>query len=235
MNNTNTTDDNNDIIVDDDNKMHPHIKIYLIVFWSFMFVIFCYYVCTHSMKNENIVSYSERDNEISGNIYTEIELKKHEEKKRQRKIKKYAYIISHIINEINDTSNINNKCSETTQSFNKDEDVLNEFNKLLKFIDENNKNIEPTNMKNTEKFDKIKKLILNEIRKFKESDNFEIDINIIPTNDEHKSLCSICFDEIENSDLEVLLCFHTFHQTCVNEWKKSKFNTSCPICRTTII
>ena len=44
--------------------------------------------------------------------------------------------------------------------------------------------------------------------------------------------CSICFEDLDDTDSTVLCvktCGHAFCKTCIEEWKKSKHN--CPLCR----
>lgn len=41
--------------------------------------------------------------------------------------------------------------------------------------------------------------------------------------------CTICMEEITNSDIKRLNCNHKFHQNCINEWLLE--NNTCPICR----
>lgn len=47
--------------------------------------------------------------------------------------------------------------------------------------------------------------------------------------------CTICLDEITDSNISYLPCCHGFHQECFNSYisekVKSKQNISCPICR----
>ena len=40
----------------------------------------------------------------------------------------------------------------------------------------------------------------------------------------------ICMDILFSSDSKSLLCGHSFHLFCINQWLKIKQN--CPICRT---
>ena len=42
--------------------------------------------------------------------------------------------------------------------------------------------------------------------------------------------CSICLEDIELKDLEILPCNHKFHKECINMWTKK--NPVCPYCRT---
>jgi len=54
------------------------------------------------------------------------------------------------------------------------------------------------------------------------------------TNKTHKTItneCSICLDHINNKDLHVTKCNHTFHHLCYYKFIKHKNNTSCPNCR----
>jgi len=55
--------------------------------------------------------------------------------------------------------------------------------------------------------------------------------------------CSICLENIENSDITTLDCNHTFHSDCITQWKKytyskssiqhnmNDFSWECPLCR----
>ena len=43
------------------------------------------------------------------------------------------------------------------------------------------------------------------------------------------STCSICLDTIDTSLSFTLKCNHTFHLTCIEEWKKVA--NTCPFCR----
>ena len=42
--------------------------------------------------------------------------------------------------------------------------------------------------------------------------------------------CSSCLQKINDNDIEVTKCNHTYHKTCLNDWLK--FKTSCLICKT---
>lgn len=47
--------------------------------------------------------------------------------------------------------------------------------------------------------------------------------------------CSICLENFEDDDeIRKLRCAHIFHKTCVDEWL-TKHQTSCPICRSSLI
>ena len=49
------------------------------------------------------------------------------------------------------------------------------------------------------------------------------------------SQCPICLDDLDNTNLTVLECTHSFHSKCFLEYfEKSKNIISCPICRTTV-
>ena len=41
--------------------------------------------------------------------------------------------------------------------------------------------------------------------------------------------CSICFEDIDESNKKILECGHTFHTDCINKW--TKVNPICPYCR----
>ena len=41
--------------------------------------------------------------------------------------------------------------------------------------------------------------------------------------------CSICLDNISNSDVKELYCNHKFHRNCINTWLQD--NNTCPLCR----
>lgn len=41
--------------------------------------------------------------------------------------------------------------------------------------------------------------------------------------------CSICLEDIEFKDLEILSCNHKFHKECIEIWRKK--NPICPYCR----
>ena len=42
--------------------------------------------------------------------------------------------------------------------------------------------------------------------------------------------CSICLEDIDLKDLEILSCNHKFHKECIDIWTKK--NPICPYCRT---
>ncbi len=44
--------------------------------------------------------------------------------------------------------------------------------------------------------------------------------------------CSICLNDLEN-DLITLPCKHTFHQSCMDQWKT--YQENCPYCRTSLV
>jgi ankyrin repeat protein len=46
------------------------------------------------------------------------------------------------------------------------------------------------------------------------------------------SICSICYESIENTIRMITSCNHIFHQPCLYTWIKEKKN--CPLCRTNI-
>jgi len=49
--------------------------------------------------------------------------------------------------------------------------------------------------------------------------------------DIQESKCSICLLNYEkNDELRLLLCTHTFHKECIDNWFKT--SSTCPICRT---
>lgn len=41
--------------------------------------------------------------------------------------------------------------------------------------------------------------------------------------------CSICMTEINLNDNFKTVCRHTFHHSCLDEWRKN--NQTCPLCR----
>lgn len=41
--------------------------------------------------------------------------------------------------------------------------------------------------------------------------------------------CSICMSEINSDDSFKTVCHHTFHHSCLDEWRKN--NQTCPLCR----
>ena len=45
--------------------------------------------------------------------------------------------------------------------------------------------------------------------------------------------CVICLEVIEESLMEKIVCGHTFHKGCINDWIKCK--NECPICRHKIV
>ena len=45
--------------------------------------------------------------------------------------------------------------------------------------------------------------------------------------------CAICLMDIEEEDIETLICSHYFHKNCIMRWVHQ--NNSCPICRHRII
>lgn len=48
---------------------------------------------------------------------------------------------------------------------------------------------------------------------------------------EHKedTSCSVCLENIEETDIYITKCNHHFHSECINSWKRIK--NSCPNCR----
>ena len=47
---------------------------------------------------------------------------------------------------------------------------------------------------------------------------------------EHKEIsCSVCLENIEETDMHITKCNHHFHSGCINSWKRIK--NSCPNCR----
>lgn len=42
--------------------------------------------------------------------------------------------------------------------------------------------------------------------------------------------CSICYNKINNKQLNVLSCGHKFHVSCINDWFER--DNKCPMCRT---
>lgn len=45
--------------------------------------------------------------------------------------------------------------------------------------------------------------------------------------------CYICYENITNTEEKVLICGHKYHTSCINKWLEN--NTTCPICRATIV
>jgi hypothetical protein len=45
--------------------------------------------------------------------------------------------------------------------------------------------------------------------------------------------CSICLDNIEDTDVKKLVCNHCFHIDCIDQWFLRE--TTCPMCRIEII
>lgn len=41
--------------------------------------------------------------------------------------------------------------------------------------------------------------------------------------------CTICLENISDSENETLVCNHSFHNICINRWLST--NTNCPVCR----
>jgi hypothetical protein len=42
--------------------------------------------------------------------------------------------------------------------------------------------------------------------------------------------CTVCHDDIaESTPVRVLVCKHSYHVDCIDEW--CKINASCPVCR----
>ena len=41
--------------------------------------------------------------------------------------------------------------------------------------------------------------------------------------------CSICLEDIELKDLEILSCNHKFHKECIDTW--FRINKNCPMCK----
>lgn len=43
--------------------------------------------------------------------------------------------------------------------------------------------------------------------------------------------CSICFDNLQDTQISKLTCDHTFHKECINAWFSYNVIQSCPYCR----
>lgn len=50
--------------------------------------------------------------------------------------------------------------------------------------------------------------------------------------EEEQETCRICLDEFENNQRKILECGHSYHEHCLNEWRRE--NNTCPICRSEI-
>ena len=49
-----------------------------------------------------------------------------------------------------------------------------------------------------------------------------------------KKECSICLEKFtQNEEISLLTCKHQFHKQCVEKWFKK--DTSCPICRQSVV
>lgn len=46
--------------------------------------------------------------------------------------------------------------------------------------------------------------------------------------------CPICLSEI-TQDCMVTYCNHKFHRQCILEWKNSKEDANCPVCRNNVL
>ena len=51
--------------------------------------------------------------------------------------------------------------------------------------------------------------------------------------DELNKNCIICFESMRNTDTLTHKCGNTFHSICIQKWMK--FNTSCPLCKTSLL
>ena len=51
-------------------------------------------------------------------------------------------------------------------------------------------------------------------------------------NDKEDEKCSICWDEIKNTEKKTLDCDHYFHIRCINRWEQTQ--NTCPLCRAVI-
>ena len=48
--------------------------------------------------------------------------------------------------------------------------------------------------------------------------------------DETYRKCTICFEDFaEGDEMRILLCFHRYHDKCIQNWFKNKI--TCPICK----
>ena len=50
----------------------------------------------------------------------------------------------------------------------------------------------------------------------------------------NSSICTICLDDSRN-EMCKLNCKHSFHESCLEEWKKHSQIPNCPLCRSEII
>ena len=74
-----------------------------------------------------------------------------------------------------------------------------------------------------EKFARIKKVKINELRE------------ITKTSDSEELICSICYDDYSdiNNEIVLLQCNHHYHENCLKQWLCT-YNYNCPYCRTSV-
>ena len=57
---------------------------------------------------------------------------------------------------------------------------------------------------------------------------------ITKTNQMNDDMCPICYDSLENGEVKITDCNHTFHRSCIKQWIKQKRvngTVPCPMCR----
>ena len=67
--------------------------------------------------------------------------------------------------------------------------------------------------------------------------NSEILIAIVDGNKVIKidNECCICFNKINETNVRILECNHSFHNKCLNTWENKYKRNDCPLCRTKIV
>lgn len=62
---------------------------------------------------------------------------------------------------------------------------------------------------------------------------FDWQINVKGSRAKKKGHCAICLNSInKNQIIYTTDCKHTFHKSCINNWFKKNFTSTCPMCRT---
>ena len=56
-----------------------------------------------------------------------------------------------------------------------------------------------------------------------------IDNYRIPFITNNATVCPICMDPIDDAELEIFMCLHSFHRVCIARWLRLK--RTCPLCR----